>query len=598
MSVVVLLVVVALAAIAALGRPALSLCVLVSAALLLPATMVLPRSPTAALTGLRLIEIGCAIGAFRAPRPAASRATPYVLLVLMAYAGVSCVTGLAYASPQIDAVQASYRWLGIFDQVIVALVALSLMRLLRTSQVALILAGGAILSGLVGLEEWASGSSWARTVLRAADPGTFGVPSAPLEHRNGLVRIRGATEFALAYGWLMAALLPVTVVAVFLTRRLLSIASRAVLAAGVPLVVAAVYLSRSRSPLLAVLVASAVLLAVLAPRRPAVLLVLGALVVGGAFWLGPDVLHHLSPSVDQASVDTRVQRLPQVLDLVSAHPYRGVGLTGIQMFGPGNVDSTFLQIYVEAGAVAVTLLVLALVAPTLVIAWAAVRGPLDEHRQLALACSLGMAALIGSAAFFDAFTTLSSAFIFWLLAGAGLVAAERSVGPLPRPRWSEVLAPVRLAALLAAVGLGIAVRALVPSHAAATTLYATLDTKTATTTYLPGMSRTLVTTACQAARDGITPHRPWRVATCEELPTQGWVRLQVRASNASEVEEGLTALHDGFRSYPHLFAVQEVRGISIVSGIPTIARVAPLVLGIVAATTILLVPGRRRNRSH
>jgi hypothetical protein len=595
MTVVVLLAVAALAVAAGLGRPALTLSVLLGSVLLLPATMVLPYSPTAALTSLRLVELGAVVGVIRAGR-APARGVPHVLVPLLAFGVAACITGIALADPRVDPVQASYAWLTVLDEVVVALVALLLVRFLRTPDVVAILALGAALCAGVGLFEWATGTSWARTVLQAGHPGQNDVAAMVLEHRDGHVRVRGATEFALAYGWLMAALLPVAAVAWLAVRGWFGVPVRIVLAGIGPAVLLAVYLSRGRSPLAAALAVAVILLALLAPRRTPYMVLLAVLLAGGVYWVGPDLLHKLSPSVDQGSVDTRVHRLPHVLELAAARPFQGTGFTGVQLFGPGFVDSSYLQIYVEAGAVAVTLFLIALAAPVLGVARGVWRGLEDSDALLALACGLGMVTLGVGAVFFDAFTTLSTCLTFWLLAGTGLVAAERRAGPLRRPRLLEALTPARLLVVAVAVGVGFGVRALAPTHATGSAVYAAVNLKTQVISDPAGVERILVTTTCQAARDGIAVGQRWRLSQCEELNTPGWLRLEVTAPDMEEAGEGLASLSDGFRTFPHLFGLREQRGIAIVEGIPTAARVAPLALGLVAGAVVLMLPGRRRDR--
>jgi hypothetical protein len=594
MTVVVLAALAGLVLLAAHGRPLITLSVLTATVLLVPATMVLPGSPVAALTGSRLVELACVVGALRAPRRQGGVRVPLTLLPLVVYAGVALVTGVAFASTQVDPVSATYAWFGTGEMVLVVLLALSLARRLPASQLLVVLAVAGVVTALVGLGEWLTRESWARYVLRAAQPGVGGVPAQPLEHRSGDVRVRGATEFALAYGWLMAALVPVVVAATLVKARI-GVVMRVLVVAGVPAVLAAVFLSRGRSPLLAALVLLAAVLALLVPRRPAFLLLLGVLVLGSAVWLGPDVVHRLSPSVDQGSVDIRVHRLPHVLDLAAANPFRGTGLTGIQVFGTGFVDSSYLQVYVESGVLAVVLFVIALVAPLVSVLRGVLLGRGGDDWLLAMATFGGMSALVVGAAFFDAFTTLSSTRLFWLLVGVALVAAERCIDPVERPGWRQVLQPARLALVLAAIGVGLVARALWPGHATATALIQTVDTKTAMLSQPAGLSRTLDTTVCQAAREGIDPAYAWHVSTCEELATPGWVRVAVTAHDRPAASTGLTQLTTSLKAYPGLAGIQQSTGTrGAVFGIPTVARTAPVTLGIAVGALVLLLPGRRR----
>src|SRR5689334_4331862 len=94
----------ALVLLAAHGRPLVTLSVLAFTVLLVPATMPIPGSPTAVLTGSRLVELACVVGVLRAPRTAPRERLPLTLLPLLVYAGVAAVTGVAYASTHIDPV--------------------------------------------------------------------------------------------------------------------------------------------------------------------------------------------------------------------------------------------------------------------------------------------------------------------------------------------------------------------------------------------------------------------------------------------------------------------------------------------------------------
>jgi hypothetical protein len=176
------------------------------------------------------------------------------------------------------------------------------------------------------------------------------------------------------------------------------------------------------------------------------------------------------------------------------------------------------------------------------------------------------------------------------------VAAERRAGPLRRPRLLEALTPARLLVVAVAVGVGFGVRALAPTHATGSAVYAAVNLKTQVISDPAGVERILVTTTCQAARDGIAVGQRWRLSQCEELNTPGWLRLEVTAPDMEAAGEGLASLSDGFRTFPHLFGLREQRGIAIVEGIPTAARVAPLALGLVAGAVVLMLPGRRRDR--
>ena len=115
-------------------------------------------------------------------------------------------------------------------------------------------------------------------------------------------------------------------------------------------------------------------------------------------------------------------------------------------------------------------------------------------RTVAAAATTGAVMFVASAVFYDAFTLLQGARLFWLLVAVGTVAAESAaVAPaLPRPSR-------RLVAAGAGMGFafGVAAFALAPVHFAVNTIFTTLPIAREAVTYDPVTAGTnLVNTTC------------------------------------------------------------------------------------------------------
>ena len=602
MALAVLALTVFLALLAMWGRPVVTLGALAAAWTLLPGGILLPGPLDALPNAVRLIEVAAVLGLVRAPRrDAPPRPLPAAVPLLLAFVGIAAVTGVAQVDPRIDVGVATSNWIALAEQVVVLVLVLALARRTTAMQAAVITAAAVGTSGVIAVLERLSGSSYARALFRASPSQLQSVAAQPLERRGG-VRVRGAFEFALAYGWVVTAALPVAVVAALLVRSRYGRNAALLVAATVPLGAAGVVLSRGRSPLLAMLVIGAVLLLVLRPESP-VQRVLG---LGGGILslglLGPEVVRRLAPSVDQGSIDARFDRLPDALDLVARNPLHGVGLGAISKLGPETLDSSFFTVYVDAGAVAITVLLLALAAALVGTARAIPRRFREDDPDglLVLGTSLSLLALLVGSIAFDAFTLPSSARWTWVLAAIGLAAAERRVGParLPALRVGGVL--LRLVGVLAAIAIGVLVRDAAPTHATAGMIIGTVDPRLELAYQPYDTAVSLADTACQLSRE-VSVGQPWHVDRCEDAEPYGWVRVFVTADDPAHTREGLDRISTQLRDLPVFGSLGLAPPARYdlsdpVVGIPNAARTAPVYLGLIAGAAALLVPGRRRRR--
>lgn len=601
-----LLLTLGLALAAAWGRPGLTAGILLGALLVVPATLPLPGAPTALATVSRAIEIGALIGVARAAARGAlgSRglAGHPVMLPLLAYLGVIAVTGVALADPALSRVTGAYLWVTQAEQLVFLLIGLALGRTLPARRILTMLAAAGLAGALIVVGETIVEVSWARAVFVRTAPELLGtVPASPLAERAGQLRGRGAGDFALQTGWVLAALLPAAIGACVVSARDRLATRTWLLGAAVPLLAAGVVLTRSRSPLMAVLVIAVLLAPVVVSavgRRGPALLGLGAAAVALLVLLGPALARQLSPSVDQGSIDVRVERLPEVLSLPTGSPLRGVGLGGISQVDLPGVDTSYVLTYVETGAPAAVLLLSAL----LLAVFGVLRGlgpglrvPVDAERVLVLATALGTGSLVVSAATMDTFQAQTSSRLAWLLVGLGLGAAERVRGVQVLPSSLTVL---RRSGLVVVVLLaGIALSALVPGHAAARYTVATTTVTADVAGVAPGsIGRTYVVTFCSLARE-VARGKDWRVTNCAEDGPPGWATLRIEGDDPDDVRAAPPQL---FEAASRVRRLRDLRvgapAEGVVPGTPTAARVAPVVLPLAVAAGVLLVPGSSRRR--
>jgi hypothetical protein len=596
-SMLVLLLTATLTVLAAIGRPALTFSVLVGTWLLLPATLLVPHSPSAILTCSRLIELGALVGVVarrRRQAPPSESRWPLALPLLLAFLVTIAVTGVGMADPLTDPVAAAYGWVGQAEQALVLVLVIVLCRRLDPTRVLVVLAAGAAAAALVGLAEAATHQSWARLLFHASPSQLATTPAGPLERRSGGLRVRGAADFALAYGWVLAALLPCVVLLLPALRRRLPRLAPVLPVLGLPLVAGAIVLSHSRSSLVGAAVVVVLLLLLMAPRGAGGRLALLVVAVAAALAVAPPLVRAVSPSVDAGSIDVRVQRLPDVLGLAAQRPLQGAGITSIGRLGFGGVDSAYVLTYVETGVIALVLLGAALTAAVLT-SCRGLRGERDDpDRRLVIAAALGMVSLLAGALTFDTFTVLMAEHVFWLLAGLGAVAAERLRGPEPLPPLRQLLSLTSALTIGVAVGCGLVLRTVFPEHTATEVVFSTMSPAVEVRDDPHGLGRTLVTTVCQVAREVVRPGKPWTISSCSEMDPPGWGRLRVQGPAADVTVRAAEEIAGAAHAVPGLAAAHlSPTAVSPQPGLPTFVRVAPEVLGLGTAL-LLLVPWRRR----
>lgn len=506
------------------------------------------------------------------------------LLVLVA---VAFVGGIVF-SPDAGALGfGSHRFADLLDQLAWCVVVLVLARevgALTTLTAAAV--GLAVGVGLAFIEHTTS-FSWGELLFRPFPQGNQLAAAAPLEARNGELRVRAGVEYALEFGWVVVVMAPALVV-VALRRVGVWLAGLAGFAC-----VLAVYWSYSRSALAAVVVV--VLLAALLSGNRALALLGAAATVPAtlAYAALPAVRAHLSASSGEGSLAVRGQRVAPAMEVASHHPVRGTGLGQLVTSGFAATDQAFLLQYVELGVLGVVALVLVLVAALQLCARAALTAP-SADRALAVAGGLGAAAFVVSCFAYDAATLLQGLHAFWLM-----VAAAAALVPVRT--WSAQVGRRVLRGLAAGlVGflVGLAVYAQAPEHTAVRAYFTTLPQKSETWYPLDPLTsaRPLVGTVCgtltTAALEGV------KVDCTDTFGAAGVGFLRVEARTAYEASAALRELtrrasEEGGVRHLSVLPLDPPR-----TGRDSWARTAPVwcALG-VAGLTALLWPARRRRRS-
>jgi hypothetical protein len=407
-------------------------------------------------------------------------------------------------------------------------------------------------------------------------PGTSKVLNAiPLEQRGG-TRVRAAAEFALQFAWISAMALPLVAVVALRTKRW---ALRLVPFA----LVLAIYWSNSRSALPAMAVIAAVLV-LFGGNRRVTTIGLVAVAVGGLLWFGvPSIRAPFHGERQTNSSQIRSTRLPEITDIVRHHPYRGLGLNGLDPMGFPTTDASWLLLYAELGVIGVASFV-ALILVLLASSIGGLRGPPGWDRLVsAAAVAAIVAALIGGFAF-DLFSLAGSANLFWAIAAVAVVLAERRGATQFRTGWS----PIRVAGAIVAVIAGLTIATVVPVHADVVTPFDSVP----------------IETVIQAPGSIIFPGTYWRndvcgVAKAVKLPhgvnlecqdrfqTPGFGQLRVDAPSLAKARAGMGTITSAVEQ--HIYGIR-LHVSSEESGRPTWARTAPVWLGVGGVLLALFLP--------
>lgn len=574
------------------GSATVVLGLLLTAALVVPGSLGVPFTNipylsvqhVLVLAGIGRLVLGRIDGSL--PRSALRPTRVHVALVGLVLVSLLVGVGLVDSGDPVQGALA--RLFDLLDQLGVLVVFLALLRQQRDLRPAVRAAGVAVgIACVVAVLEYLTKHSLGEFLFRQL-PSQRPTPAAtPLNGRDGEVRVRVGAEFALQFAWLVVMLLPVLAVAALGARR-----RQALWAAGaVGLGLLAVYWSFTRTAL-AASVAVLVLAALLSGRRVLALLGTALVVLGGLAYLAvPAVSRHLDVAADAGSVDARTLRLAPILEVVSHHPVRGLGLGELKASGYRVTDNAYLLQYVELGVIGVVLLVL-----LLLVAGAetvrALRLVPTADRAVVAACVAGVTAYALSAATYDAFTLIQGTHLLWFLVALPIVLAERHAPPAA-PRELPRLAVLAAGAAVGGLLVGGLVYAVAPTHVAQrftmTTLPLAVDSRP-DDDFVDG--ERAIDTACFGMRS-LALARVDLDCTDPKGPA-GLAAVRVSAPTRRQVDQAVETYTTLLRSSLRLRSAQLFPAADPAGGRMTWARTAPVWLPLAAVCLVLAFGGRRR----
>lgn len=582
-----------------------ALVVLVAFWLLVPGLLSVPVLPHLVLVN-RLVLYALAVRMlFRGGRPGEARGNAFALSPAHGALGVLLAvwffTGLALAPSSESLNDNIHQWFLALDMAVLFVVVLAAARTLGTTKVVRAVAAVLTVSVAIAFYERITGHGWGHFFFEHL-PSRYEAPGAdPLQTRGGSNRVTVNAQFALEYGWILASLLPMLVVAAVRWSRarlrrgqwVTRLAPLAPLAAGV-----AVVFSGSRSAEVAGAAGVVVLLLLAGVNRrllswAGVAAALGVivLVVHPSFFTAP----FTSGATD--SVNIRLDRIPLLFSLVAGHPFTGQGFS----FPPFGIDNGYVSLFITVGMIGLVAWIAVYVAALHASLRGLRAGRGSDDRLLAAACVVGVFELAVACATYDVVSTPESRWTLVAVMALAVATAERVARPVLRRRawaWRAVLP-------IAGIFGG-----LVALNVASTSAAVTLDYDTviswvdhysdgATSNYgsqVLGQTGCALMTSPEAVVPGTEIHCLWSPAYYPlGDPTRliVLVRGPTRAAVAREVAAAQAALARGVY----------VRGGPtgpVTVGKPALAVTAPLIGGTVGLLTALVVPpwpwSRRRPR--
>jgi hypothetical protein len=577
---------------------------------LIPATLVAPNPVGPGFTVTRLVLLGFVAGlVYRTRTGEISRQAwrPGKLhLLALGYLVVALIDGVAIAVPTVSASNASLQWWDVLDQMVCLLVGLTAFRHVRDSAsrrgerypLMPLTAGLLVVLACIGVIEHLTHTSWAQLLYTGQHSQQAQDAAHDLISRDGDRRVRASAQYAIEYGWLCAALLP-TLLITLLRRHLPRPTARFVLLPiAVVLVLGAMYWSYTRTAFAAVALGVVLLGALTQDRRFVTAAGATLAAAGAAIVANPGLITALSPQADQGSINVRSERLPIVFQLAATHPLHGLGFGGLDFHGIPTTDTSWLLVYADLGVLGLVAVILLFVN---VIAECA-RGlrATDEQARLTSAAVIVSVILVAVAGFaYDTLSLMTTGRLLWLLAAAGIAAAETVPRPAAVP-W-QVAARARLprAALGAALGVtsGLALWLSWPHTSIARAQFDALPAAEEAGNYdSVDIGRQLISSSCSVL-DGLrTPDLSIECWDAQTGAGIGYVRVTSRSSAAINRFLATASTRVRATGLPD-FRVLEVD--PPIRALPTPVRVAPLGLPLCAAAVLLMLPApeeSRRNR--
>ena len=545
---------VALCAIVLVCRLRVGFAVVVVAMLLVPGSLVLhnPITSHALFTRVLVVALAIRLG-YEIKRGTVSASVLRWTTVHTAFAvllACTFVAGVVLADTTFEPRTITASYLLVVDPFVFFVVALACVRAIGDLRWCLGLVTVALLGTAgIGIIEHATGDAWGHFLFGKIVPDA--VASDPLTSRFGHLRVHGGAEYPVQYAWVIAMMLP-ALVAWFGTKRMRLAVWLPLTIATVGVVVLAEYWSYSRTGFAAVGL-TALIVAVAARERRLIVLTGAGLALGVLLFVSIAGLQHGYLGLPSGPVDVRTARVPIILQIAALHPLHGIGIGGLATVGLPNTDSTYLQLYGEAGLLGLVSGV-ALLVCCLVCCARGLRAT-DRVSRLAAAAAVSgsLAMLVGGGAY-DALRSLSSSRPFFLLVGIGVVAVEQAIGPLPglakRPRL------VLAGGITAAAAAGVALLAVAPTHYATQYEFRTVsafrellptDPVTVGTTYINSICGVV---------DGVgTEHRSSQLDCRDPQLAAGVGTLRIQASSADDVRTLVSDVRTSVARLPVDFAL-------------------------------------------
>lgn len=579
----------ALCAVVLVTRLRIGFAVVVAATLLIPGSLILhnPFTSYALVTRVLVIALAIRLG-YEIRRGTVSITTlrwTTVHTAFVIFLACTFLAGVVLADTTFESRSITASYLLVVDPFLFFVVALASIRAVGDLRWCLgVVAASLLGTAGIGIIEHATGGAWGHFLFGRIVSGT--VASDPLTSRFGHLRVHGGAEYPVQYAWVMAMLLP-ALIAWFGAKRLRLETWLPLTIAAVGVVVLAEYWSYSRTGFAAIGL-TAVLVALGARDKRLLALTGAGLALGVVLFVSIGGLQSGYLNLPSGPVAVRTARLPVILQIAAMHPLHGIGLGGLSLVGLPNTDSTYLQLYGEAGLLGLVSGAALLACCLVCCARGLLASDLVNRLAAAAAVSGGLAMIVGGGAY-DALRSLSSSRPFFLLVAIGLVAAERQAGPLPalvrRPRL------VLAGAVGAAAAVGAVMLALAPVHYAGQYEFQTVSAFRQTLPSDPvTVGTTYINSVCGIADAVSSAHHGDSLDCTNPQLAAGIGLLRVQAASGDGVQSLLSDVTTSVRRLPVAFSLSLQTPVR--SGRETGLAWAPFWLPLSVLLALVLLPIR------
>ncbi len=515
-------------------------------------------------------------------------------VALLAFVLLAFFDGVIFVPNSDSLAQDVHYWFNDLNLLVLFVVVLAVIRTISPWRAAAVMVGVFTVSVGIGIVEHFTGHGWSNFFFEHLPTNYLNYGVGPLQTRGGHVRSQGAAQFALEYGWAIAMLLPLMIVAIIHWPGARRGWGRLVNALPFLAVITVIF-SGSRSALVAAVAAVALLVLMVGfDRRMAAWGAAAALVGAVTAVAEPSLITSLFSSGKTDPSSVRLDRLPPLFALVVQRPFTGLGLSGIAGYF-GGLDDAYAILYATLGVLGV-LAWLALLATALVTTARTLRARAGtEARLLGAACFVGICAAAVAGTTYDFTDTIQSLWTLTMLAALGVATAET----VPRPERAR-RSPLRAMMPLVGVLLGLVVYTFAPvsSSESLSVIPIAPWVLVVEDAFYPNQGTELVHTLCPTVTDpdNIAPQTSvscLQDSTVFPAAFPALAVIDVRAPTAAAVrQEEVRALAPISRWMPMETSAMG----TIATGKPSWAKTAPLWAGAAGLAAALLVPPTRWRR--